>query len=256
MRDIRLQEMEKAIHEAGTMSMEELCSRFAVSMHTVRRDVADLEKKGSVSKVYGGVTAIENRQQVLRSFTERMTISADSKRECCRAAASLVHDGDVIFIDSGTTTPALIDFIADRQNVTVVTNNLNVVERCIHYENLQVIVLPGRLRRQTLSLTGAETISALRKYNIKKAFMATTGTTDHTVTNSSPNEYEIKQAAMSAIPERILLVTNEKFGKAGLMNYASFSDFQVVVTDRKPAEPYLSELEKSGTRMICIGNQE
>ncbi len=251
MRDLRLQEMEKAIHEAGTMSMEELCSRFAVSMHTVRRDVADLEKKGNVCKVYGGVTAVDNRQQVLRSFTERMTISADSKRECCRAASSLVRDGDVIFIDSGTTTPYLIDFIADRTNLTIVTHNLNVVERCLRYENLQVIVLPGRLRRETLSLTGSETISALHRYNIKKAFMATTGTTVYNVTNSSPNEYEVKHAAMNAIPEKILLMTTEKFGKAGLMNYASFSDFQIVVTDRIPPEPYLSELEKIGTRLIC-----
>ncbi len=251
MRDLRLQDMEKAIHEAGTISMEELCRRFGVSMHTVRRDIAELEKRGSVTKVYGGVTALEDSRHVLASFAERMTIAAESKQECCRAAAELVRDGDVIFIDSGTTTPALVDFIADRQNLTIVTNSLNVVERCIHYENLTVIVLPGRLRRETLSLTGAETVSALRKYNIKKAFMATTGTTDHTVTNSSPNEYEVKQAAMNAIPERVLLVTNEKFGRAGLMNYASFSDFQAVVTDRTPAEPYLTALKKSGTRLIC-----
>ena len=250
MKDIRLLEMEKAIREAGTLSMEDLCARFSVSMHTIRRDLAELEKRGSVSKVYGGVTAIENSKLLLPNFYERAEINVEQKRECCRAAASFIKDHDVIFIDSGTTFASLIDFISDRVGVTIITHNLKVIRNAFFYENLDVIVLPGKLRRKTLSMTGAETVAALKRYNIQKAFMATTGTTEKTVTNSSPNEFEIKQTAMSVIPERFLLLTADKFGHAGLMNYASFSDFQTIITDRKPQEPYYSTLRESGAKLI------
>ncbi len=256
MRDLRLQEMEKAIREAGTLSMEALCSRFGVSMHTVRRDVAELEKRGTVAKIYGGVSATEGSRNGSPTFLERSTIHADQKRECCRAAARLIRDHDVIFIDSGTTFSALPEFIADRQNLTIVTHNLSLAEHAFPYENLQIIMLPGTLRRKTLSLTGAETVTALKRYNIQKAFMATTGTTERTVTNSFPNEFEIKQTAMTVIPERILLLTQDKFGLAGLMNYASFSDFQTIVTDQLPEEPYLTALRESGAALICAETEE
>ena len=250
MRDIRLQEMEKVIRDAGTISMEDLCRRFDVSMHTVRRDVAELEKRGAVGKIYGGVTAIENSRNLLPNYMERAVINADQKRACCAAAAALVRDRDVIFVDSGTTLSSLPEYLADRQGVTIVTHSLTVAQSAFPYENLDVIMLPGTLRRKTLSLTGAETVSALRKYNIRKAFMATTGTTERTVTNSSPNEFEIKQAAVAGIPERILVLTGDKFGHAGLMNYAAFSEFQTIVTDRLPPEPWLSALRESGAELI------
>ena len=250
MRDLRLQDMEKVIREAGTVSMEELCRRFDVSMHTARRDVAELESRGTAKKVYGGVAAVDRGRDPLLAFLERSGINAEGKRACCRKAAALVEDHDVIFVDSGTTLSTLAEYLADRKDLTIVTHNLNMVRQAIPCENLQVIMLPGRLRRKTLSLTGAETVAAIRTYNIRKAFMATTGTTERTVTNSSPEEFEIKQAAMRVSPERILLLTTEKFGHPGLMNYASFSEFQTIVTDRLPAEPYLTELRESGARIL------
>lgn len=251
MRDLRLQEMQKAIREAGTISMDELCRRFDVSMHTVRRDVAELENRGVVGKVYGGVTAAESSRFPAPSFPERASINAEHKRACCRAAAELVQDHDVIFIDSGTTMTDMVDFLAEREDVTIITHNLKVVEKAFPLENLQLILLPGRLRRKTHSVTGAETVAALRQYNIRKAFMATTGTTERTVTNSYAHELEIKQAAIAFIPERILLLTHEKFGRPGLMNYASFPDFQTIVTDRLPPEPYRTALRESGARLIA-----
>ena len=86
--------------------------------------------------------------------------------------------------------------------------------------------------------------------------MATTGSTERTVTNSFPNEFEIKQAVMTMVPEKILLMTSEKFGHPGLMNYASFSEFQTVITDRLPEEPYLSSLRESGVRLLVAGERE
>jgi len=256
MRDLRLQEMEKAIREAGTLSMEELCRRFNISMHTARRDVAELEKNGAAEKIYGGVTAPEHTRLRLLSFQERNTRQAEQKRECCRLAASLVGDHEVIFVDSGTTTSAIVEFLSDRKDLTIITHNLNLLNLAIPHEELQVIVLPGRLRRKSMSLTGAETAATLRHFNIQKAFMATTGTTENRVTNSFSNELEIKQTAMEISQEKILLLTREKFGRPGLINYASFSDFQTIVADRMPDEPWRSSLKESGARVITAEQEQ
>ena len=250
MRNDRLLEMEKVIGQSGTISMTELCDLFNVSMNTVRRDVAELRRRGDVEKVYGGVCAVENNGSVLRPFTERQTIADAAKRAICREAAKLLEDGDVVFVDSGTTMVHLVDNLASRQELTIITNNLALVQQAIPYDNLRMIVLPGQLRRKTNSLTGLETVRALRQYNIRKAFLAATGSTLTGVTNSSPQEYEIKRTALECSDERILLLCKQKFGHAGLMTYADFQDFHYIVTDQPLDAPYAEAVKRAGATVL------
>ena len=250
MRNTRLNEMEKMIARSGTISMTELCEHFQVSMNTVRRDIAELKRRGEIEKVYGGVTSVKSVQEHLSSYDERMQVSEASKQAICRKAAELIQDGDIIFVDSGTTTAHLPEYLSDCSEVTIVTNNLALVQKAIPYENLRVIVLPGQLRRKTNSLTGMDTISKLRQYNVQKAFLATTGTTQDGVTNSSPQELEIKRIAIECSQKKILLVGEEKFGHAGLMTYGKFTDFDYIVTDRVPQQPYLDAIRKAGAVLL------
>ena len=168
MKSFRLRRMEQYILEKDTVSMEELCREFNISMNTVRLDVAQLVNKGSVEKVYGGVCS--NRKNSLVPFEERKMRNSEKKRAICRAAAELVEDGDIIYIDSGTTTMYLVDFLEDRKNITILTHNLNAIMRAIPYSNLQIICLPGSLDRRTNSFVAADTGRILERYNIKKAF--------------------------------------------------------------------------------------
>ena len=167
-----------------------------------------------------------------------------------RTAAQLVRDGDVIFIDSGTTTLRMIDHLKDRRDVTIITHSLGAVIRALPYENLHVIVLPGSLRRKTNSMTGSDSVKAMKKYNIRTAFMAATGVSMHGATNSSAQEYDIKQAAVECSDRSILLVDRHKFGITGMMTYAPISSFEAVVTDEEPGEDYLNLLKENDVRLI------
>ncbi len=250
MKNTRLIEMEKMIAKNGTVSMTELCERFQVSMNTVRRDIAELKRRGEIEKVYGGVSAVKSGQEHLSSYEERTQVGEASKRAICRKAAERIQAGDIIFVDSGTTTVHLPDCLANLSEVTIVTNNLALVQRAIPYENLRVIVLPGQLRRKTNSLTGLDAISNLRQYNVQKAFLATTGTTQDGVTNSSTQELEIKRTAIACSQEKILLLGAEKFGHPGLMTYGKFTDFDYIVTDGTPQQPYLDAIRQAGAELM------
>lgn len=240
MKSFRLRRMEQYILENEHVSMEELCTEFDVSMNTVRLDVASLVKKGSVKKVYGGVCS--NRQNSLVPFEERKMKNSESKKALCRAAAGLVEDGDIIYVDSGTTTMYLTDYLDKHKNITVLTNNLNVIMRAVPYENIQVICLPGILERKTNSFVSAETGKILGRYNIKKAIFAATGVTENgDVTNSSSLEYEIKREAMCNSEKKFLLLDSSKYGKSALLTYAHLSDMDCVIAD-EDMETGLKEL--------------
>ncbi len=230
MKSFRLRRMEQYILEKENVSMEELCREFDISMNTVRMDVAQLVSKGSVKKVYGGVCS--NRQNSLVPFEERKMCNNERKRAICRKAAELVNDGDVIYIDSGTTAMYLADFLEERKNITILTHNLNAVMRALPYPDLQIICLPGSLDRKTNSFVSAETGRILARYNIQKAFLAAAGVTaSGDVTNSSPLEFEIKRAALDNSLHAYLLVDSSKYGKSSLLTYGSITDMEKVIVD-------------------------
>lgn len=251
----RILEMERYVLSRGSAAMDELAAHFDVSENTVRRDVVELIRRGAVQKVYGGVCA----KQLSRSLTpyeERFTSNEEAKSAIGKAAASLVSDGDVIFIDSGTTTLQMIEYLRGKKDVSIITHNLGVINRAVPYEGLHVTVLPGTLLRETNSFTGSETVRSLQKYNIKTAFMAATGVTSRGVTNSSAKEYDIKQTAMEVSSGHVLLVDSRKFGVAGLMTYAAVNEFDTILTDRQIGNEYNEMIIGTGTKLLVAGKED
>jgi len=251
MKSFRLRRMEQYILEKENVSMEELCKEFDISMNTVRLDVASLVKKGSIKKVYGGVCS--NRQNSLVPFEERKMKNNDKKRSICKAAAKLVADGDVIYVDSGTTMTYLPDYLAERKNITLLTNNLNVITRAVPFANIQVICLPGILERKTNSFVSAETGKILERYNIRKAFFAATGITEHgDVTNSSSLEYEIKREAIKNSMYKYLLLDSSKYGKSALLNYAHITDMERVIVDEEMSSALLQLCKRNNVTVEVV----
>lgn len=249
MRTFRLRQMEQYILENDTVSMEDLCARFNISMNTTRMDVASLVKKGTVKKIYGGVCA--NQMNNLIPFEDRRLRNMEMKRAIGRAAADLIKDGDVIYLDSGTTTMYIVDFMEDKKNVTIITNSFNAITRALPYSNLTVICLPGTLERRTNSFVSAETGRMLERYNIQKAFMAATGVgAGGEVTNSSPLEFEIKGSAIKNSVHSYLLVDSSKFGRTSLMRYANLAQMERIITDEGVSGTYLELCRQANVEVM------
>jgi len=245
----RILEMERYVLDRGAATMEELRSRFDVSMNTIRRDVVQLLSRGTVEKVYGGVCARQN-DHALTPYEVRRGGSEDAKAAIGKKAAEMVQDGDIIFIDSGTTTLHMIDHLSDKRELTIITNNLEAINRAIPYENITIIALPGQVSRKTRSFTGDDAVRYLKRFNVRMAFMASTGLSTHGVTNSSPLEYEIKKCAAENAEKTVLLLSSAKFGVTGLMTFAQLEDFDVLITDKAPALEEQARVKNSGAQLI------
>ncbi|MBQ6257608.1 MAG: DeoR/GlpR transcriptional regulator, partial [Clostridia bacterium] len=209
--------------------------------NTARRDIAELVQGGRVEKVYGGVKAKELMSPLV-PYDVRSNGPSRAKEVIGRAAGNMVKDGDIIFIDSGTTTPFVLESVKNKR-ITVITNNIEVILRALEYENIRLIVLPGEVHRKTHSITGEDSAAYLSHLNTNYAFMAATGATLTNVTNSSPLEYSIKQAAVAHTEKAVLLVTGTKFGVTSLLSYASLDQFHTVVTDSTIPQEYRERLE-------------
>jgi len=251
MKQQRIDEMENYILRNRTASIDDLCGHFEVSVNTVRRDIAVLEQRGSIKKIYGGVTAVPREEIIgLMPYAERNIKNSEIKLSLARAAADFVKDNDVIYIDTGSTTVGIIDFLTDKKNVTVITNSVSVIIKALNCENIRLIALPGILDRKVAALTGPQAVESLKSYNINKAFMSCTAfSVRGGVMNSSPEEYTIKQTALSHSMELYLLADGGKFGRHSLMTYASVGDFDYILTDMKPNTKFAKYLSEHRTRL-------
>lgn len=249
MKEDRRKRMGTVIAQRQSMTMEELCAEFGVSMNTIRADVAYLVKTGAVEKIYGGVRTMEHKEVPL--FTSRAMLRTEQKRKIAAAAQRLIEDGDIIFLDAGTTTMHLIDCLDPKKHVTIVTANLYVIRKSCERENVNLIVLPGTVNRRTNSVSDVGTLEYLSRYRFNKAFMGVTGVSgDGRLNVSTYIEYEVKRAAMKQSQNVYLLVDSGKFGSTGLMSYGTLEDMSAVITD--PGCPsFVGELcEARGTPII------
>ena len=249
MKQIRIQAIKAYVVANHTVTLEQICEKFEISMSTLRRDLKELTKERDIRKSYGVLSAHPAARQL--PFEERYVANAAAKRRIAERAAQLVVDNDIIFIDSGTTTMCLVDYLQDRSSVTIITNSLEVIRRAYPFRNLTVITMSGILNRALCSFGGATAVSVLSGYNINRAFLATAGIArDFSITNAFVPETDLKRMAIARSQQRILLADAAKFGVLSLCTYCRLEEIDTLVTDREPPPEYLTRLRDAGKELI------
>lgn len=247
MKEKRIKKIQEYVIEHQSASLDELVTVFDVSKNTIRRDIQELVDRGELKKVYGGVTTVRKK---LESFQDRKIRNKGQKESIVIRASSYVEDGDIIFIDSGTTTIGLFDYLKER-HLTIFTNSIDFILRAIPFEHLNVISIGGMLDPKTNSFSNPRSLDLLKDYNIKKAFMASTGISlSNGVTNASPLESELKKTIVDRSSEVYLLVDHDKFDKYGLMTYCSLAEIDYLVTDKLPNNSYQEYAKNNGIQLI------
>lgn len=251
MKDDRRKQIEAMVARRESVTMEELRREFGVSMNTVRSDVAYLVGTGAVEKIYGGVRSVQRQEVPL--FTQRTQLRAEEKRRIARHAQELIDDGDILYIDAGTTTMHLIDFLDPGKHVTIVTGNLYVVRRAYDKPQVELIVLPGSLNRRTNSVSDVSTLEFLGRYQFAKAFMGASGVSlDGKLNVSTYIEYELKKLAAAQSRRKYLLLDSGKFGGSSLMSYGSLEDMTGLITAAPCPEELRERCRRKNVRLTIV----
>lgn len=250
MREERLTQMEAYIRTHRSVSLDTLCEVFGISKNTVRRDIGEIVARTDIRKIYGGVSTQYNGL-IPPPFIERSGVNSEAKDEIARCAAGLVADGDIIYVDSGTTTCRIVDHLQGRSNVTILTHSLDVINRAAANPALTLISLSGTLNRKTQSFTGQSTIDVLRNCNIGKAFMAANGVTvQNGATQSTSIEFAIKKSVVERSSSVYLMVEHRKFGTVTLLTYCTLDRIDAIITEKLPPKAFQEAFLELGGRIV------
>lgn len=235
----RIQQIEEYLKIHGSASLDELCRHFDVSKNTIRRDLNILEEQDAVKKVYGGVVWNEGNINIPSIAQREITMQEPKSRIACKAA-ELVGDNDIIILDSGTTVVQMIKHLTNRQNLTIITNSIPVIDVALTCQQFHMIVTGGDLYHPTASFVGIEAMSWLKRLNAGTLFLAVTGISlTKGITNYSTIEAEMKKVMMEVSERVVLLADHSKFDVVSLMKFADLKDIDVLITDAAPPSEYV-----------------
>lgn len=229
-------------------TLQEIADKFNISMNTARRDINELADENLVKKFYGGVSLAKKKDS---SFQSRMDSRIEEKQKIAQYAAALVKDKDLIFIDSGSTTSLLADYLNKDFHLTIVTNNIHVITKVVDVVNWECIVIGSRLKHSSCSLINVYDWDYLNSLNLNKAFLATTGLTIQSgATNPDNAETIIKTSMMKRSQENYLLTDSSKFDHTSLRTFANIDDFNKIVTSGTVPKYYTEHFSTSSTQLI------
>ncbi|MDI4643889.1 DeoR/GlpR family DNA-binding transcription regulator [Cohnella hashimotonis] len=226
----RQRQIHEQIAQSGEVRISELSERYGVTEMTIRRDLEKLEEGGSVRRTFGG--AIYVYRDV--ALQDRTGLYMDEKVRIGRQAASLIAPGESVFLDGGTTTLQIARALRAGQQITVVTNALNIAAE-LASKQIPTIMTGGMLLESTHSLVGPIAAQSLSGMAFDRAFLGATGLSEaHGFSNSNLYEAEIKRIAVRQARETTVVLDRTKFGARVLVSFAGLADVKRIVTDLPP----------------------
>ncbi len=240
----------EAVKDNRQATVVELSRRFDVSEVTIRRDLRELAAQGALRRAHGGALMAASAPPE-PPVVQRLGRAEHCKACIGRAAASLVKDGDSIFIGSGSTTAYVARHLVDRRNLTVVTNALTIATELASAKGVTVVVTGGMMRPSELSLVGHITEQSLREVRVDKVIMGIRAISlEAGMTNDYLPEVVTDRTIIEMAPELIVVADHTKFGKIASAYVAPVERITTLVTNSDTDPKTLTLLRKLGIQVI------
>ncbi len=229
------------VNDKKAVSVNELVEMLDTSAATIRRDINALNKQRKLVKVFGGATATSSLS--VKTGEDAVTLKAgknvEEKDSIAKYAASLIQDDDFVYIDAGTTTLTMIDYI-NNPKAKFITNGVVHAKRLMD-KGLETIMIGGRLKRSTEAVVGPDCVEFIRKYHFSKAFMGTNGISLVAgFTTPDSDEAMIKTEAIRHTYMSYILADHSKFDQITSVTFADISDC-CIITDHAVNREYLNK---------------
>lgn len=224
------------LESKGSVEGTELMEALDASESTIRRDLTAMDKAGLLIKVHGGAIAKKKQSYITteRNLELKRADHTEEKRKIASYAASLITDDDFVYMDAGTTTELMIDFIQCQQAIFV-TNSINNA-RQLSQRGFKTLLVGGEFKSITEAIVGEEAIANIEKYNFTKGFFGSNGITrKNGFTTPEMREAMIKKRAMLSSKDVYVLADSSKFGRISPVSFGRIQS-AYIITEACPKE--------------------
>lgn len=227
----RQREILSILRSEGFTSAKSLSERLYISESSIRRDLGALERGGLVKRSYGGAEIISSANAVL-SFDRRSYENTDLKKAIAEKARCLIKGGDIIFLEQSSTCFFLAEAIMNMSDVTVVTNNLQIIHLLSDSDIKLICTGGGVFKRNKNCLIGSVCESGFASVHADIAFFSTKAISDEGVIyDCTEEEVSLRRALLQNAKKRVYLCDSSKFGSTSAYRQCSLEDIDAIVSD-------------------------
>ena len=237
----------------GEVTVAEVSRRAGVSPMTIRRDLDELDRLGAVKRVRGGAVSVLSRGYE-PPFGARAKLHVEAKEQIAAAAAGLVHGGQTLVLDAGTTTLALARRLRGIHGLTVATPSLRIASVLADERDTRVIIIGGLVRAGEHSVIGNHALEHLAQLRFDLCFLTIAGVEAASgLTEWNLEDAATKAAAIAGSRESVVLADASKLGKVAFARVASLDRISLLITDAAAVDNLLAPIRGAGLAVLVAG---
>jgi len=240
------------VNRDGKVTVPDLSNRYNVSVVTIRNDLMQLEKKKLLIRTHGGAIK-EQRVSFDFAVNEKTEMHPEEKLRIANKALEFIDNGDTIILDSGSTTQQIAKQLQRFKNLTVVTNALNIVATLSDYEDIEIIIPGGILRKRSLSLIGSIAETSINNIYADKLFLGVDGIdADFGITTPNMEEAHLNRLMIERSKEVFVVTDSSKFEKRSMANITGLENINYLITDVNIPEKQKRLCENKKVKVITV----
>ena len=224
----RKQKILEQLDRTGEVDIKELAAGLDISEITARRDLNQLANDGLLYRTHGGAMKVDPLAKP-HDFVNKAAQNADVKDNICRKAAEHINDGDIVFMDCGSTVFRLCQFIKHKK-IKVITNSLPVIyelQNC----SVSINIIGGEFNNERQATHGKIANEHIARYRAGKAFLGVDGISAHGLFANSELEAEITSMYISQSAYTYILCDDSKVGKETYLKFADINQVEAIITN-------------------------
>lgn len=219
------------------IKLKKIVELLGYSEATIRRDLNELEKDGKIKRVHGGAVLNSGKEQ---DVSLKKEINTQSKNRIAKYAASLIKNGETIYLDAGSSTGAMIKYLKDK-NVIVITNGISHLNELIALK-IETYLIGGKIKGTTSSLVGSLAEKTIKNFTFNKVFMGANSVNEKGYFTPDIEEAGIKEAAVLMGSEVYFLCDSSKIGTESLVKFAEL-DSGILITEKNIKQEKYKEIK-------------
>ncbi len=246
----RQEALQKYIISSGRVTVNEICDRFVISEATARRDLDVLSEQGKIRRIHGGAIPVHKAPPEL-PVHQRMNELSEAKSRIGQLAAQQIQNGETIFLGTGTTVYEVARHLADKKDLTVITNSLLIMNFLIDMPQITLIGLGGLVRRTELSLIGHITEQALTELRADKVIIGIHGIDpEKGLTNHYLPETMTDRRILEMGEQVIIVADHNKCGQFSTALVAPVTVVDVLITDSQVSPAFIALMEAQNVQVL------
>jgi DeoR/GlpR family transcriptional regulator of sugar metabolism len=248
----RLEEILKIVNHKGSITANDACAILKVSNDTIRRDFIRLSQMGLVLRTHGGIVSKKNAiyEYGLKTGDKNLN-NHDKKASIAKQAVSIIHNGDTIILDGGSTTLEIAKLLCNFQDLTLLTYGLDIAYETSRCENISTIIFGGIVNNRSMAVLGPDAVSMIRNYHSDTLFLAANAMNlEKGLMTPNRMQADIKKELIKIANKVVVVADSSKINKTALFAFCPLDNVSTLITDECADHRFVEELKNRGVEVI------